>query len=198
MNRTIIALIVILGIIVLCGVMLFLTYPDNVRNRKLNRHEFLTPAVLVGHQEWEALIADWRDLKKLDSWTPEYSKAKEAYRLNFRAFLRQGIDTRPVNEVPIVALTLQNAETLIRQYHTSTHNLDYSKALSEANLIRYVKNEDSTPEPVKTAVELFLDVDNLCQDERVAAALTELEKRKRQFEKMYGHSLPNDDKEKAE
>ena len=178
------ALLILLGLLSLFGVIAFLTYPDNTRKREINRHQFLTPSVLVGNQEWEALIEDWRGLPKLDSWTPEYSRAKEAYRLKCREFLRQGIDTRPVNEVPIVALTLQNAETLIKRYHTSTHDLDYSKALSEANLIRYVKNEETTPEPVKVAVELFLDVDNLCRDESVAAALTELEKRKRQFEEM--------------
>ena len=179
MNKTTLPVLILLGITVLLGVILFLTYPDNVKHRKLDRHEFLTPPALAGHAEWQSLIADWRSLQKLDSWTPEYSRAEDALKRRYRQFLVKDLsETENVLDIPIIAIALQSTRITIEHHHTRVGSLDWSKASFDRLQIMNVAIRDLVPEQIDEIAWRILRVEDVIEDAGVDVAaerLAELE-----------------------
>ena len=179
MNKTTLPVLILLSITVLLGVILFLTYPDNVKRRKLNRHQFLTPPALAGYQEWKALIEDWRTLEKMDSWTPEYSRAKDTLKRRYRQFLVKDLsETENVLDIPIIAIALQSTRIMIEHHHTRVGSLEWSKASFDRLQIMNVTIRDLVPEQIDAIAWRILRVEDVIEDAGVDVAaerLTELE-----------------------
>ena len=123
---------------------------------KKRRHKYLTPDALSGNSEWQTLIEDWRSLSKLKSWTPEYSRAEEAYRLKFRKFLQTDLDQSNILRIPIVALALQHTEIYIERYHTRIGDLDQEKSRDDIKHILHVMHNSDVPEEAKATIRKFV------------------------------------------
>ena len=156
-------------------------------NIKKRRHKYLTPAALSGNSEWQTLIEDWRSLLKMKSWTPEYSRAEEAYRLKLREFLQTDLDKSNILDVPIVALALQCTEVYIEHYHTRHGDLDFSKALDDRPHITHVMYSGNLPENIVSTVKKIRDVEDFVEDQGVDAAMNELTKIKSELHIIETH-----------
>ena len=158
---------------------------------KKQRHKYLTPDGLSGNSEWQTLIENWRSLSKLKSWTPEYSRAEEAYRLKFRKFLQTDLDQPNILHIPIVALTLQRTEIYIERYHTRVGDLDRAKSLIDSKHIRHVMYNSDVPKEVKATIRKIRDVEDFVDDQGVDAAMKRLEEVKSELQAKY-ESLPTE------
>ena len=167
-----------LAVAIIIGLVLYLTYPPRVKKAKITRYEYASPPVLVDNPEWQSLISEWRNLKKLDSWTPEHSRAEVAYNQRLRKFLWTDLDNPNIAEVPIVALAIQNAEIHINRYHDRIGDLGYSKASSESIQILKVIHDDDFPDEIGEIVNKFSDLRHLIDDEGVASVRERLSKAK--------------------
>lgn len=167
-----------LAVAIIIGLVWYLTYPPRVKKAKITRYEYATPAPLADNTKWRTLIAEWRTLEKLDSWTPEYSQAEVAYNQRLRKFLWTDIDNPNITDIPIVALAIQNAEIRINRYHDRIGDLGYSKASSEALQILKVIYDDDFPDEIKEIVRKFNDLHHQIEDEGVASVRERLSKAK--------------------
>lgn len=138
------------------------------------KHEYITPAGLKDNPQWHAFLEDWRHLSGLRSWTPEYSRAEEAYRLKFREFLLTDLDQPNILDIPIVALALQCAEIYIERYHTRFEDLDYQKSITDKRHIRHVQLHNDLPANVQDALRRFQSAEYVVNDQGVDAALKRL------------------------
>lgn len=154
-------------------------------NIKKQRHKYLTPTALSDNSEWQTLIEDWRSLLKMKSWTPEYSRAEEAYRLKFRRFLQTDLDQPNILHVPIVALALQCTEVYIERYHTKVGDLDWKKALTDSRNMIHIMYDSSLPEEIASTVRKIREVEDLVDDQGVDAAMKRLEEVKSELHAKY-------------
>ena len=177
---SLITLIIIFSVICLGFYKLFLE--ENIKKR---RHKYLTPDALSGNSEWQTLIEDWRSLLKMKSWTPEYSRAEEAYRLKFRKFLQTDLDQPNILRIPIVAIELQCTEVYIGHYHTRVGDLDWKKALEDSQHITHVKYDSDVPEEVKVTLSKIRDVEDIVDDQGVDAAMKRLKEVKSELHAKY-------------
>lgn len=187
-----IVLSVVAAIITLIAIGLFLYQSRPKKTEKPTQeetqeqpHKYLTPAALSGNSEWQTLIEDWRSLSKMKSWTPEYSRAEEAYRLKFRRFLQTDLNEPNILRIPIVALELQCAEVYIGHYHTRHGDLDFSKGLDDRRHITHVMFDSNVPEEVKAAILKIHDVANSVEDQGVDAAMKRLKEVKSELQAKY-------------
>lgn len=171
-------LIVWLVVLISAGVVFYLTYPPRVREAKIKNYEYATPAVLVGNPEWQSLVAEYRELNKLGSWTPEYSKAEISYNQRIRKFLWTDLDNPNIVDIPIVALAIQNAGILINRYYERIGDLGYRKASLESIQIRKVIYDDDFPDEIKAIVKVFLNLYFDIEDEGVESVKERLYKAK--------------------
>ena len=173
-----IGLFVWLAVVIIIGGVLYLTYPPSVKKREIVRYEYATPLVLENNAEWQALIDAYRHLETLDSWTPEYSKAEVAYNQRFRKFLWTDLDAVSIVDIPIVALTIQNAEIRINRYHERIGDLGYSKTSSDNSLISDVIRDAEFPDEVEKIVRKFLYMYHDIDDEGIEAVKAKLDEAK--------------------
>ena len=137
-------------------------------------HEYIMPAELKDNPQWHAFLEDWRHLSGLRSWTPEYSRAEETYRLKIRKFLLTDLDQPNILDVPIVALALQCAEIYIERYHTRFEDLDYQKSINDKRHIRHVQSHNDLPANVQDALRIFQSAEYVVNAQGVDAALKRL------------------------
>lgn len=201
-----IVLSVVVAIITLIAIGLFLyqsrpkktekpTQEETQEETQEQPHKYLTPAALIGNPEWQTLLEDWRALSHLGSWTPEYSRAEEAYRLKFRKFLQTDLDQSNILHIPIVALILQSTEVYIGRYHTRTGDLDYKKSLDDRLHIIHVMYNSDIPEEVKATTREIRDITDLVEDQGVDAAMKRLKEVKSELHAKY-ESPPSEQPEK--
>ena len=167
-----------LAVAIIIGLVWYLTYPPRGKKAKIMRYEYATPAPLADNTEWRSLIAEWRPLEKLDSWTPEYSRAEVAYNQRLRKFLWTDIDNPNIADIPIVALAIQNAEIRINRYHDRIGDLGYSKASSEVSQILKVIYDDDFPVGIREIVQKFINLQHQIEDEGVKSVKERLSKAK--------------------
>ena len=167
-----------LAVAIIIGLVWYLTYPPRVKKAKITRYEYTSPPVLVDNAEWQSLIDGWRALQKLDSWTPEYSRAEIVYNRRLRKFLWTDLDNPNIVDIPIVALAMQNAGIFIDLYHDRIGDLGYSKASSEASQILKVIYDDDFPDEIEEIVNKFHDLRYLIDDEGVESVKERLSKAK--------------------
>ena len=156
------------------GVLFILYYMFLKEHIRRRRHKYLTPAALRDNSEWQTLIEDWRSLSQLESWTPKYSRAEEAYRLKFRKFLQTDLDKLNILHIPIVALALQCTEVHTERYHTRHGDFDHDKSLDDSEHIRYVLYNGDVSEDIASTIREIRKVEDLIEDQGVDAALKQL------------------------
>ena len=153
-------------------------------------HKYLTPPALSDNPKWAELLEDWQSLTQLGSWTPEYSRAEEGYRLKMREFLQTDLDKSNILDVPIVALVLQYTEIYIERYHTRAGDLDYKKSLQDDLHIIHVMYNDKFPENLLSTIREIHGVRKFVDDEGVDAAMDHFRKIKSELlnETSHEHS----------
>ena len=191
-------IIPLISIIISLGVACLALYKRLFKkDSKEQSHEYLTPAALSGNSEWQTLLEDWQSLSKLGSWTPEYSRAEEAYRLKFREFLQTDLNQSNILHIPIVAVALQCTEVYIGHYHTRTGDLDWKKALTDSRNMIHIVYDSSLPEEIALTVRKIREVEKLVDDQGVDAAMKQLEKVKLELQAKY-ESTPTEQPEQPE
>lgn len=139
-------------------------------------HKYLTPAALSGNAEWQTLLEDWQSLSTLSVFTPEYSRAEEAYRLKLREFLLKELNKSNILEVPVVALALQCTEIYIDRYHTRIGDLDYRKALIDRTQVTHLIHSGNLSEDIVSVVKKIRDPEDLVTGDSVDAAMDHFRK----------------------
>ena len=151
---------------------------------KKQRHQFLTPAGLSGNPRWTVLLEDWKSLSRLKSWTPEYSRAEEIYRLKLREFLQTDLNKPNILDVPIVALAFQCTEVYIERYHTQVGDLDYKKSLEDSGHIIHVMHKGNLPENIVSTIRKIRGAEDFVDDEGVDAAMNQFRKIKKEIQDL--------------
>lgn len=167
-------------LIFLCGCLIFgviavykLTLAEYIKKRT---HEYHIPEGLVNNVEYQALIQDWRELSKLNSWTSEHKMADDKYKFRFRKFLRSDLDKSKFIEIPIVAVRLQTAIILAENHYNSTGNLDWRKAITDRGytLGLYVRSSGDFPADVVAVIEQIEEAYDLLDKEGQEVSIQKL------------------------
>lgn len=140
------------------------------------RHIYITPKGLENNEEWNSLVEDWRELTKLNSWTEKHRRQEDNYKFGIRKFLKSGTDKSNFIDIPIVAVRLQTAKTLLDNYYNRSHNLDWKKAITDSGYIHDVLSSGDIPDDVKSVVREINDAYYSYDDEGVDFASQQLMK----------------------